>query len=320
MNKKLNYRGFIIEYGAIVALIALVVFNMAVTRNFISINTLWLVIKQSTPILMMTIGMTFVISSGGIDISTGSMMGLSGVIVAMMLTSGVNFYLAVIVSLVICGFIGAFNGTLINAGVQPVILTLVMQIVLRGTTVMLAKSTVFVLTDKTKYPEINRFGLSQIGDPAHGVPVQLVFFIIAVAVSVFAFHKLLVGKQVEAVGSNTKAARLAGINTTKLLITVYAISAVLAALCGLLELCRNGSLDPNELGKGYELDAIAGVAIGGTNMKGGKANIIGSIAGCIIMILVGITVNMNGVPFAVANIIKAFIIIFSLAIQKEQSV
>ena len=85
-------------------------------------------------------------------------------------------------------------------------------------------------------------------------------------------------------------------------------------------MCRNAALDPNELGKLYELDAIAGVAVGGTSMKGGKANIVGSIAGCLIMVLIGTTVNMNGIPFATSNIIKAAIIIFALAIQRERSV
>ena len=314
-KEKMTFREIFISYGAVIALAVLIVFNGIVTKNFLSLNTLWLVIKQSTPILFMTVGMTFVISSGGIDISTGSMMAFCGIIVSLGITNGGNFWVWCLIGLAACAAIGVFNGFLISSvGVQPVILTLVMQIVMRGVTVLMAKSSVFVLGG---YPEIKTLGIYRF--PGR-VPIQIVFFIFIVIVSVFVLRKTLLGKYVEAVGSNPKAARLTGVRTVAVIITVYVSSAVLAGSCGILEMCRNAALDPNELGKLYELDAIAGVAVGGTSMKGGKANIVGSIAGCLIMVLIGTTVNMNGIPFATSNIIKAAIIIFALAIQRERSV
>lgn len=314
-KEKMTFREIFISYGAVIALAVLIIFNGIVTKNFLSLNTLWLVIKQSTPILFMTVGMTFVISSGGIDISTGSMMAFCGIIVSLGITNGGNFWVWCLIGLAACAAIGVFNGFLISSvGVQPVILTLVMQIVMRGVTVLMAKSSVFVLGG---YPEIKTLGIYRF--PGR-VPIQIVFFIFIVIVSVFVLRKTLLGKYVEAVGSNPKAARLTGVRTVAVIITVYVISAVLAGSCGILEMCRNAALDPNELGKLYELDAIAGVAVGGTSMKGGKANIVGSIAGCLIMVLIGTTVNMNGIPFATSNIIKAAIIIFALAIQRERSV
>lgn len=314
-KEKMTFREIFISYGAVIALAVLIVFNGIVTKNFLSLNTLWLVIKQSTPILFMTVGMTFVISSGGIDISTGSMMAFCGIIVSLGITNGGNFWVWCLIGLAACAAIGVFNGFLISSvGVQPVILTLVMQIVMRGVTVLMAKSSVFVLGG---YPEIKTLGIYRF--PGR-VPIQIVFFIFIVIVSVFVLRKTLLGKYVEAVGSNPKAARLTGVRTVAVIITVYVISAVLAGSCGILEMCRNAALDPNELGKLYELDAIAGVAVGGTSMKGGKVNIVGSIAGCLIMVLIGTTVNMNGIPFATSNIIKAAIIIFALAIQRERSV
>ena len=314
-KEKMTFREIFISYGAVIALAVLIVFNGIVTKNFLSLNTLWLVIKQSTPILFMTVGMTFVISSGGIDISTGSMMAFCGIIVSLGITNGGNFWVWCLIGLAACAAIGVFNGFLISSvGVQPVILSLVRQIVMRGVTVLMAKSSVFVLGG---YPEIKTLGIYRF--PGR-VPIQIVFFIFIVIVSVFVLRKTLLGKYVEAVGSNPKAARLTGVRTVAVIITVYVISAVLAGSCGILEMCRNAALDPNELGKLYELDAIAGVAVGGTSMKGGKANIVGSIAGCLIMVLIGTTVNMNGIPFATSNIIKAAIIIFALAIQRERSV
>lgn len=314
-KEKMSAREIMIEYGAVIALGFLVLFNIIFTKNFLSLNTIFLVIKQATPILFMTIGMTFVISSGGIDISTGSMMAFCGIIVSLGITNGGNFIVWALIGLASCAAIGIFNGLLISkAGVQPIILTLVMQIVIRGLTVLMAKSSVFVLGS---YPMVKTMGLYRF--PGR-IPIQAVFFVIIIIFSIFILRKTILGKYVEAIGSNEKASRLAGINTVKIMIIVYVLSAVLAGICGILEMCRNAALDPNELGKLYELDAIAGVAVGGTSMKGGKANVIGSIAGCIIMVLIGTTVNMNGVPFAVANVIKAAIIIISLAIQRERSV
>ena len=263
----------------------------------------------------MTIGMTLVISAGGIDNSAGSMMAFCGIIVAKGITNGGNFILWCVIAIIACALVGTFNGILISkAGVQPIILTIVMQIVIRGVALLMANSRVFVLS---KYPEIKTLGLYRFPGK---VPVQIIFFILIIIVSIFLVKKTIFGKYVEAVGGNEKAARLTGIKASKITILVYILSAVLAGMCGILEMSRNGALDPNELGKLYELDAIAGVAVGGTSMRGGKANILGSIAGCILMILVATTVNMNGIPFAVANLIKAGIIIFSLAIQREKTV
>lgn len=314
-KEPLSFREIFISYGAVIALAGLILFNALLTKNFLSLNTLWLVIKQATPILFMTVGMTFVISFGGIDISTGSMMAFCGIIVSLGITNGGNFIFWCVVGLIACGLIGVFNGWLIaSVGVQPVILTLVMQIVMRGITVLMAKSSVFVLGG---FPEVKTLGLYRF--PGR-VPIQIIFFVLIILAGVFVLWKTLLGKYVEAVGSNPKAARLTGVRTVAVVIAVYVISAVLAGSCGILEMCRNAALDPNELGKLYELDAIAGVAVGGTSMKGGKANVVGSIAGCLIMVLIGTTVNMNGIPFAASNIIKAGIIIFALAIQRERSV
>ena len=154
---------------------------------------------------------------------------------------------------------------------------------------------------------------------AGGVPIQAIFFCIAAILGLFLINRTTLGKYVVAIGGSERAARLAGIRTVLIIVTVYTLSAVFAGMAGILEMARNGALDPSELGKLYELDAIAGVAIGGTSMKGGKARVLGSIMGCVLMIMVGTTVNMNGIPFAVSNIIKAAIIIFSLAIQREKT-
>ena len=319
-RQPLTAREIFMRYGAGIALALLLLINICITRNFLSLNTLWLIVRQATPPLFMAIGMTLVISSGGIDISTGSMMAFAGFIVAKGITSGGNFWLFTILALIACGLVGAFSGFLIGkCKVQPVILTLVMQIVMRGVTVMLAQSNVFPLDRKTLYPEVNLLGVYRFPGDAR-VPIQLVFFIAVIIIGIILVQKTVLGKRIEAIGGNERAARLSGINTVRVITIVYVLSAVFAACCGILTMCRNAALDPNELGTNYEMEAIAAVAVGGTSMKGGKANVIGAIMGCVIMILIGTTVNMNGLPYAVANIIKAIVIIVALAIQREKNV
>ena len=310
-----NISKMIVEYGAAIALALLILFNAFFTKNFWHMSTFLLVIKQATSLMFITVGMTIVISSGGTDISAGSMMAFSGVIIMLALRYGLPLWAATLAGVVCCCLVGMFNGVLIaKAGIQPIIHTLVMQIVLRGFTVMLANSKVVSMA---KYPEIRYLGLTRFGGI---VPIQLLFFVL-VAITGYIVLKISVfGKLVEAVGGNKRAARLCGVRTQYVIIAVYALSGFLAALGGLMEMSKSGALDPNLLGYQFELDAIASVAVGGTAMKGGKAHILGSIFGCIIMTLITTMVNMNNIPFAYSNIIKSIIIIVSLAVQKEQAV
>ncbi len=312
--KKMSLREIFIEYGSVIAFALLLLFNIAVTPNFLSLSTILLIVKQSTTLLFVAVGMTIVISAGGTDISAGSMMAFSGIICALGLRGGGNFFVYALLALAACAVVGAFNGVLIaKTGVQPIILTLVMQIVMRGVTVLIANSKVYSLS---KYPIISFIGLKRFWNV---VPVQTFFFIFVAAFGLFLVRKTVFGKYVEAIGGNARAARLAGVKTTLITILVYVASTLFAGCAGILEMARNGALDPNELGMLFELDAIAAVVIGGTSMKGGRARIFGSIMGCVIMTMIGTTVNMNGVPFAVANLIKAAIIIVSLAIQREKN-
>ncbi len=306
-KEKMTFREIFISYGAVIALAVLIVFNGIVTKNFLSLNTLWLVIKQSTPILFMTVGMTFVISSGGIDISTGSMMAFCGIIVSLGITNGGNFWVWCLIGLAACAAIGVFNGFLISSvGVQPVILTLVMQIVMRGVTVLMAKSSVFVLGG---YPEIKTLGIYRF--PGR-VPIQIVFFIFIVIVSVFVLRKTLLGKYVEAVGSNPKAARLTGVRTVAVIITVYVISAVLAGSCGILEMCRNAALDPNELGKLYELDAIAACVVGGISFTGGIGKISGVVVGVFIFTALTYSLTTLGIDTNLQFVFSGIIILVAV--------
>jgi len=312
---RMPLRQWIIRYAAVVVLVLLLAFNVAVTPNFVKLNTIWLLISQSAGLIFPAIGMTIVISSGGIDLSAGSMMAIASVAFTLLAYKTDMVVLSILFSGLVCIAIGVFNGYMINRWkVQPLILTLVMQMILRG---------VALLSTSGNALPLNRFEAAQFLGLYRfpgGVPGQIVPITIILVLAWFLTKKTRLGKNIESVGDNPRAAHLAGIPILGTIILVYASSALLCCVGGLTEMFRTGACDPTTMGLQYETNAIAAVAIGGTSMKGGNARIFGTLLGALIMSLITVTVNMNNIPFAFSNILKTVIIIFAVALQRERKV
>jgi ribose/xylose/arabinose/galactoside ABC-type transport system permease subunit len=151
-----------------------------------------------------------------------------------------------------------------------------------------------------------------------GVPFQIILLLLIIAITVFAIRSTLFGRYVIAVGGNEEAARLSGVRVNRTKITVYAISGLLAGLAGLIFTARLGSSDAGKVGEGIELDAIAATVVGGTPLTGGRANIIGTVIGALIMIVISTSFNMNNLKFSYALIIKAAIILIAVYIQRPK--
>jgi ribose transport system permease protein len=149
--------------------------------------------------------------------------------------------------------------------------------------------------------------------------MQFFFIFLVVLFVYFVMEKMLFGRYVQSVGDNPSSARLAGINTVRTIIFVYMFSALFAGAAGIIETSRLNAADGNAVGRLAELDAIAAVAVGGTSMLGGRAHVFGTIVGALIMQLITISVNMNNIPFEMAQIIKAVVIIVAVFLQREKS-
>ena len=295
------------KYGTIYAFLLLVMFNILFTRNFASMGTLWNLTIQVLPTMLTSLGMVLVISSGGIDISVGSVM-LTGKTPLL----GTDTGMAVLAALVVALVLGLFNGVLVACfKIQPIIVTLILYIAGRGIAQLMNNGGTIVFYGNT-FTEI---GLYRVGGL---VPVQLFVSILFVWIIAFLLKKTTFGYYVQGIGENGKAARLSGIRTAQVLISVYVISALLAGMAGLFECSRASCADPNAIGQLAEMDAIAAVAIGGTSMNGGKARIMGTIFGALIIQLISIMVNMNNIPFAYSRIFKAAIIILAVYLQREK--
>ncbi|MEH2958413.1 ABC transporter permease [Candidatus Merdisoma sp. JLR.KK006] len=302
---------FFQKYGAVAVFLLLVLVNAVFTPNFVNVSTMWNIIAQMTPIMYISVGMTFVIGTSGIDLSVGSTLAFCSIILARMLQLGYPVLAAIGVILLIGAIIGIFNGFMVSKmGIQPIILTIVMQMILRGFAIFVSEGKSIPITNSI----LSSLGLHRFQG---GVPIQIIYVGIILAVGWILAKKMALGSYVEAIGDNEKAAFLAGVRIVGITVLVYMLSGVMSALAGVLEAARSGAVDPSIVGDLYEVDAIAATAIGGTSLDGGKPNIIGTFFGVMTMILITMTINMNNIPYEISNIVKAFIILFSLYMRRE---
>jgi ribose transport system permease protein len=303
---------YIRKYGVGMVLLLLLIANMIITPNFAHINTLWNVFLQSFPVIMIAIGMTFVIATGGIDISVGSTMALSSIVLAkFMISYQAPFAVCMALSIAAAAIFGLFNGILVGVfKFQPIVATLILMISGRGIAQQFNDGVVISFYGD-KYSAMGTYRIGGV------IPVQVIIIGITALIALFVLKKTTFGCYVQAVGDNKKATYLAGINTVAVIIASYVINALLAGFAASIETLRMCSADPNNIGKAIELDCIAAVAVGGASMSGGKAKLAGTIAGAMIMQLITTMVNMNNVPYAFSLVIKSAIIIIALYLQKD---
>jgi ribose transport system permease protein len=313
-----DWRGWIARNGAPVALVVLIVLNAVITPNFLTWQTLNVNLTQVCTTVIIGVGMTLVIATGGIDLSVGSLMAISGALAPLIFMGKIvpvdpvlGVALALVLPVLVTAAFGWFNGWLITRfGIQPIIATLVLFIAGRGIAQVMTNGNLQVFN----VPSFQFIGLGRI----FGVPFQALLMLAVVAVAAWALQKTLFGRQVLAIGGNSRAARLAGVPVARVTRRVYAISGLLAGIAGLIVIARNSSADANLVGLGAELDAIAAVAVGGTLLTGGRATVIGTLWGALIIQLVRYTLLANGVPDAAALVAKAAIIVLAVWLQRRR--
>ena len=303
------------RYSSLILLVIMLLINLFITPNFFKIGTLWNIVSQTCSIILTGMGMTVVIATGGIDISVGSVMALSGV-VASMLIDNIGVFPAIIVGICVCMIFGGIAGFMIGKlKVQAMVVTLALMMGVRGVAQLINDGKIYYINGLNS-EAYNYLGSARL---AGFIPIQVIPIVVAVAVTWFLMEKTIFGRHVQAVGDNPRSARLAGINTGKTLILAYVYCAVFAAIAGVVTSAKTGAADANTLGNLAELDAIASVAVGGTSMSGGRARVLGTVVGALIMQLINITVNMNNITYEYAQILKAIIIVLAVYIQREKN-
>lgn len=317
-RRRVTLTELLARHGAVIALAALLLVALVATPNFLSLRTLNVNLTQVAGIVIVALGMTLVVATGGIDLSVGSLMAIAGALAPMLFLGQlvplpapwVGVALALTVPLLVTGALGWFNGWLVTRyRIQPIVATLVLLIAGRGIAQVITNGNLQAFRN-TSFQVI---GLGRL----LGLPVQV--WLMAALVLLFAWlvRRTLFGRQVLAVGGNERAARLAGVPVSRVKRRVYVISGLCAGVAGLVVIAINSASDANLVGLGMELDAIAAVAVGGTALSGGRARIGGTLVGALVIQMVRYILLALGVPDAAALVAKAGLIIGAVWLQRQ---
>ncbi|MFE6615229.1 ABC transporter permease [Amycolatopsis sp. NPDC057786] len=298
------------EYGVYVAVVALVLFNIAFTANFLTVGNFRTQLIQAAPVLVVALGMALVIGTEGVDLSVGAVMALSAALVPLYL--GYGTLPAVAVALAAGLAAGAFNGVLVaRVGIQPIVATLALLVGGRGLALVLADGQLIQLHD----PGFLALGTGEV----LGIPVSVLIAAVLAVLMAALVGKTAFGRRLVAIGGNRRASVLAGLPVTRVLVGVYAICGLLAALAGVLSTARLGAGDPADAGLLMELSAITAVVVGGTPLTGGRVRILGTVMGVLLMQLVRATLIKHNLPDSTAQMIQAAIIVVAVYVARERS-
>lgn len=277
---------FILNNGALVGLLVLVLALFIATPRFLTVPNLINVGVQAAVVAILAFGMTFVIVAGGIDLSVGSLAALGAMVSAITFSQvGLPGWLTLLAGLLIGLAAGAVSGLGIAYGKLPAFIgTLAMMSIARGITLVLSDGTPV----KTA-PAVNALG----GDVAF-LPVPILMMALAGVLCWFVLNRTVLGRSMYAIGGNTEAARLSGLPVRKVLVTVYALSGLFAGLAGMVLAGRLSSAQP-QAGVSYELDAIAACVIGGASLAGGSGRASGTLIGAILLAVIRNGLNILNV-------------------------
>lgn len=309
-NKKIiNY---LHNLGPLIALILLIIVIGAMSPQFLTTNNILSLIRQSSINGFIAFGMTCVILTGGIDLSVGSILALTTAFCAGFIKGGMPVELAMILALLLGILLGLVSGALITVGrLQPFIATLITMTVFRG-------ATMIYMNGKPISNLGDNFLLTYIGKGNFlGIPFPVILFILTFLIFIFILEKTVLGRKIYSTGSNARAAKLAGVNVNKTKLITYAISGLMASLSGIILLSRLGSAQPT-LGVGYELDAIAAVALGGTSMNGGRGRIWGTFVGVLIIAVLNNGLNILGIPSYYQEVLKGIVILIAVLSDRKR--
>ncbi|MCQ4089384.1 ribose ABC transporter permease [Exiguobacterium acetylicum] len=301
------------KLGPLAGLFAIVLVVSIMEPDFLTLNNLFNILRQVSINALIAFGMTFVILTGGIDLSVGSILALSSAFVAGLMTDGTSALIAVLAGLIVGAVMGALNGMVISLGkVAPFIATLATMTIFRGLTL--------VYTDGKPITGLSQGGWFELFGRGYFwiFPVPVLTMLIAFAVLYFILKKTTFGRYTYAIGGNEEAAKLMGIQVNKVKIMIYSLSGLMAALAGIILTSRLNSAQPTA-GTSYELDAIAAVVLGGTSLSGGRGWIVGTLIGALIIGTLNNGLNLLGVSSFFQLVVKGLVILFAVLADRKQA-
>lgn len=315
----------ILKGRTFIVLIILVIFFSIASPSFLQVSTLTMVAKHVALYGILALGMTFVIITGGIDLSVGSVVGLVGMLAGGLIQEGlalggktVYFSVpAIIVLMLLFGcFVGLINGLIITKlKVAAFIATLGTMYVCRGLANLRSKGATF--SNLGGYEGLGNVGLKTLGTNWFGVPAGVYIFAVLAILAAILLKRTSTGWHILAVGGNEKSAKLSGIKADRVKILVYIISGFCAAWIGLINTAQLSAAHPAS-GDGWEMNAIAATVLGGTSMAGGSGTIVGTIVGAFVIGVINDGMTMCGVSEFWQKIIRGVVIILAVVIDQTQ--
>jgi ribose transport system permease protein len=296
--------------GVLFALLFFVAVFALLSPRFLTIDNFINVSRQISANVIIGCALTFIIITAGIDLSVGSLVALSGVLLAGLMW---NYYIpwpiAILITLVVLGMFGMLNGLAVaKQGLNPLIVTLATMTALRGIALSYSGGEPIFIED----PTILALGNGYVGP----VPIPVIIAIVVMVVTHIVLTRTKLGRYVYAVGGNEEAARISGINVDRVKLFVYSLSGVLSALAGIIIAGRLYSGNPTA-GQGTELDVIAAVVIGGTSLFGGVGGIGGTLLGAFIVGIISNGLTILNVPFYYQLMAKGLVIYVAIVIDKQ---
>lgn len=310
-----------------IVLIVLLVFFSAAAKNFLSMNTALLIGKHVALYGILAIGMTYVIITGGIDLSVGAIVGLGGMVAGGLIQNGltlkpfgVTLYFSipvvVLITIILGAIIGIVNGIIITRfNVAPFIATLGMMYIARGLANIHSQGATY--SDLKGYEGLGNQGWSFFGSRLFGVPVGLIILVVMAVIFAILLKKTSFGWHVFAIGGNEKAAKLSGVKVNKVKILVYMISGICSAVVGVIASSQLAASHP-ATGESWEMNAIAAAVLGGTSMAGGVGTIGGTIVGAFVIGVINDGMVMCGVSEFWQMVIKGLVIVLAVIIDQFQ--
>lgn len=292
-------------------LVALVVYFSIRSPNFLTATNFTAIANQIPAALLVAVGMTLVLITAGIDLSVGSLVGLSGAVLGLSIDRiGLPLPIAILACIATGLFCGMINGlVIVRWALPPFIVTLGMLEVARGATFLLTETRTIYLGSKIS--KIAGLGVANIS----------VLFIIAIAAVVLGqliLSRCTFGRYLIAIGANEQTAYLSGINTSRIKVSVYALSGLLCAMAAVVNTARMASANPNA-GTGFELEAIAAVVIGGTSLMGGRGSVVNSMLGVLFMAILSSGLSQIGTEEATKRMITGFVIVLAVILDYYRS-
>lgn len=302
----------------LLALAGLLLFDLIFIENFFDVGVMdghlygsvIDILENATPVLLLSIGMTLVIATGGVDLSVGSIMAIAAAVAAQVVVAGHGAALAFTAAMGVALLAGAWNGALVALlGVQPIVATLILMVAGRGIAHLVTNSQIITFSN----PAYSFLGSGFL----FGLPFSLTVVAVALLGTALLVRKTALGLFIEAVGGNASASRYAGVNATAVKWMVYVFSGACACVAGLISAADISAADPNNTGLYMELDAILAVVIGGTALTGGRFSLPGSVIGALVIQTLTTTILTYGVAPEKTLVVRAAVVIVVCLLQSE---